>query len=109
MEAAPIPAHDGAREADIAPASASTERTWWTPADPAGLGLAAFALTTFILGMVNANAISGKDAFVVLSVAGAYGGLAQLLAGMWAFAERNAFAAVACSARTAHSGSRSCS
>jgi len=45
--------------------------------------------------MVNANAISGKDVFVVLSVAGAYGGLAQLLAGMWAFAERNTFAAVA--------------
>jgi len=45
--------------------------------------------------MVNANAISGKDVFGVLSVAGAYGGLAQLLAGMWAFAERNTFAAVA--------------
>lgn len=40
--------------------------------------------------MVNANAIGGKDVFVVLSVAGAYGGLARLLAGMWA--ERNTFA-----------------
>jgi uncharacterized protein len=95
MEAAQVRAHDGAREADVAPPRASAERTWWTPADPAGLGLAGFALTTFILGMVNANAISGKDVFVVLSVAGAYGGLAQLLAGMWAFAERNTFAAVA--------------
>ena len=65
------------------------------PADPAPLGLAGFALTTFILGLVNSNAISGPDVFVVLSVAGAYGGLAQLLAGMWAFAERNTFAAVA--------------
>lgn len=46
------------------------------------LGLAGFALTTFILGLVNANALSGKDVFVVLSVAGAYGGLTQLLAGM---------------------------
>jgi uncharacterized protein len=73
------------------------ERVFWGPADPAGLGLAGFALTTFILGMVNANAISGKDVFVVLSVAGAYGGLAQLLAGMWAFAERNTFAAIAIS------------
>lgn len=95
MEAAQVRAHDGAREADAAPARAATERTWWTPANPSGLGLAGFALTTFILGMVNANAISGKEVFVVLSVAGAYGGLAQLLAGMWAVAERNTFAAVA--------------
>jgi uncharacterized protein len=95
MEAAQIHAHDGAREADVRRATAAAERTWWTPADPAGLGLAGFALTTFILGMVNANAISGKDVFVVLSVAGVYGGLVQLLAGMWAFAERNTFAAVA--------------
>jgi uncharacterized protein len=95
MEAAQVRARDGAREADVAPAAARADRVWWTPADPAGLGLAGFALTTFILGMVNANAISGKDVFVVLSVAGAYGGLAQLLAGMWAFAERNTFAAVA--------------
>lgn len=95
MEAASVRAHEGGRDADVAPAVATAERTWWSPADPAGLGLAGFALTTFILGMVNANAISGKDVFVVLSVAGAYGGLAQLLAGMWAFAERNTFAAIA--------------
>ena len=68
MEAAQVRAHDGAREADVTPARAAAERTWWTPADPAGLGLAGFALTTFILGMVNANAISGRDVFVVLSV-----------------------------------------
>jgi succinate-acetate transporter protein len=91
----------GRREADIAPAPAATMaepergRGWWIPADPAPLGLAGFALTTFMLGLVNAGAVSGKDVFVVLSVAGAYGGLAQLLAGMWAFAERNNFAAVA--------------
>jgi succinate-acetate transporter protein len=65
------------------------------PADPAPVGLAGFALTTFILGLVNSNAVSGAGVFVVLSVAGAYGGLTQLLAGMWAFAERNTFAAVA--------------
>lgn len=46
---------------------------------PAGLGFAGFALTTFIRGIVNTNAVSGKDVFVVLSVAGACGGLAQLL------------------------------
>lgn len=95
MEATQVRTHDRSRHGDVASTPAATERVWWAPADPAGLGLAGFALTTFILGMVNANAISGKDVFVVLSVAGAYGGLAQLLAGMWAFAERNTFAAVA--------------
>lgn len=85
----------GGREADIAPAPPAGERVWWSPADPAPLGLAGFALTTFILGLVNSNVVSGPDVFVVLSVAGAYGGLAQLLAGMWAFVERNTFAAVA--------------
>jgi succinate-acetate transporter protein len=84
----------GSREADIAPARPA-ERVYWGPADPVPLGISGFALTTFILGLVNANAISGGDVFVVLSVAGAYGGLAQLLAGMWAFAERNTFAAAA--------------
>ena len=68
MKGAQVRAHDGAREADVTPARAAAETTWWTPADPAGLGLAGFALTTFILGMVNANAISGRDVFVVLSV-----------------------------------------
>jgi succinate-acetate transporter protein len=67
----------------------------WLPADPVPLGISGFALTTFILGLVNANVLSSKEVFVVLSVAGAYGGLAQLLAGMWAFAERNTFAAAA--------------
>jgi succinate-acetate transporter protein len=90
MEAAEAP-----HEARVAPASPGSERVWWGPADPAPLGLAGFALTTFILGLVNANVVSGADVFVVLSVAGAYGGLTQLLAGMWAFAERNTFAAVA--------------
>jgi len=90
-------AHAGSREADIAPAGPTTpaRSVGWLPGDPAPLGLAGFALTTFILGLVNANAIHGADVFVVLSVAGAYGGLAQLLAGMWAFAERNTFAAAA--------------
>ena len=83
------------READVAPAPASTDRVFWAPADPASLGLAGFALTTFILGLVNTTVISKADVYIVLSVAGAYGGLVQLLAGMWAFAERNLFAATA--------------
>jgi len=92
MEGAQL-AH-GSREADIAPAR-PVGREFWGPADPVPLGISGFALTTFILGLVNANAISGADVPVVLSVAAVYGGLAQLLAGMWAFAERNTFAAAA--------------
>jgi len=83
------------READIAPAPESTFPSINSVANPAPLGLAGFALTTFILGLVNSNAISGSDAVGVLSVAAAYGGLAQLLAGMWAFREGNTFAAAA--------------
>ncbi|MGH2858205.1 MAG: acetate uptake transporter [Solirubrobacteraceae bacterium] len=86
---------------EIAPHEAHTMaepmrgRVWWAPADPVPVGIAGFALTTFILGLVNANAISGSGVYVVLSVAGAYGGMVQLLAGLWAFAERNTFAAAA--------------
>ncbi|WP_345607496.1 acetate uptake transporter [Pseudonocardia adelaidensis] len=61
-------------------------------ADPAGLGLAAFALTTFLLSAVNAG---WTAAAVWVAFAAAYGGLVQLLAGMWEFRNRNVFGAVA--------------
>jgi uncharacterized protein len=64
-------------------------------ADPGPLGLAAFALTTFVLSMFNANLVSDKGVPVVLGLALAYGGLAQLLAGMWEFRTGNTFGAVA--------------
>ena len=67
----------------------------WKPANPAPLGLAGFALTTFVLSMINANWVSGLDTPVVLGLALAYGGLAQLLAGMWEFRAGNTFGAVA--------------
>src|SRR3954466_13914043 len=51
--------------------------------DPAPLGLAAFALTTFVLSFFNAGLVSDKGVPVVLGLALAGGGLAQLLAGMW--------------------------
>jgi succinate-acetate transporter protein len=96
MEASRMP---GAREADVAPAPA-TEPTGgrgagWTPADPGPLGLAGFAATTFILSMINANLVSAKGIGTVLAVAIAYGGVAQLLAGMWEFRTGNTFGAVA--------------
>lgn len=62
-------------------------------ADPAPLGLAAFALTTFLLSAFNAGWTRGTVAF--LGFALAYGGVAQLLAGMWEFRNRNVFGATA--------------
>jgi succinate-acetate transporter protein len=64
-------------------------------ADPGPLGLAAFALTTFVLSMFNADLIGKGGEPVVLALALAYGGLGQLLAGMWEFKRGNTFAAVA--------------
>jgi uncharacterized protein len=67
----------------------------WKPADPAPLGLAAFAMTTFVLSMFNANLVNGKGLPVVLGLALAYGGIVQVLAGMWEFRNGNTFGAVA--------------
>jgi succinate-acetate transporter protein len=64
-------------------------------ADPAPLGLAAFALTTFVLSFFNAGLVSDAGEPVVLGLALAYGGLAQLLAGMWEFRNNNTFGATA--------------
>jgi succinate-acetate transporter protein len=64
-------------------------------ADPAPLGLAAFALTTFVLSMFNSGLVSEKGEPIVLGLALAYGGLAQLLAGMWEFKNNNTFGATA--------------
>jgi len=64
-------------------------------ADPAPLGLAAFAMTTFVLSMFNANLVSEKGVPVVLGLALIYGGVTQLLAGMWEFRNSNTFGAVA--------------
>jgi succinate-acetate transporter protein len=67
----------------------------WTVADPGPLGLAAFALTTFVLSMFNADLVSKAGEPVVLGLALAYGGIAQVLAGMWEFRTGNTFGAVA--------------
>jgi succinate-acetate transporter protein len=67
----------------------------WKPANPAPLGLAGFAMTTFVLSMINANWVSAGATPVVLGLALAYGGIAQLLAGMWEFRAGNTFGAVA--------------
>ena len=66
-----------------------------TIADPAPLGLAAFALTTFVLSTFNAGLVDAKGEPIVLGLALAYGGVAQLLAGMWEFTKGNTFGATA--------------
>ena len=65
------------------------------PADPAPLGLAAFALTTFLLSAKNANWMTHATGNAWLGYSFAYGGLCQLLAGMWEFRNRNVFGATA--------------
>jgi succinate-acetate transporter protein len=64
-------------------------------ADPAPLGLAAFALTTFLLSAFNAGWMTSASGLAWLGYAFAYGGLGQLLAGMWEFRNRNVFGATA--------------
>ncbi|MBV8065723.1 MAG: acetate uptake transporter [Actinobacteria bacterium] len=64
-----------------------------TPAaDPAPLGLAGFALTTFLLSGHNASFIPD---LIWVGPAIFYGGLAQFMAGMWEFRNRNVFGATA--------------
>jgi succinate-acetate transporter protein len=64
-------------------------------ADPGPLGLAGFAMTTFVLSCVNSGLIPKTVEPVVFGLAFFYGGLAQLLAGMWEFVKGNTFGAVA--------------
>jgi succinate-acetate transporter protein len=95
MEAANI----GGREADVAPAPTADpyagRTAGWTPANPAPLGLAGFAATTFMLSMINADLVSHTALAGVLGLALAYGGIAQLIAGIWEFRTGNTFGAVA--------------
>jgi uncharacterized protein len=97
MEAASIHRPDSLQRAprrdeprdEVAAASA------WRPADPGPLGLAAFAMTTFVLSMFNSNLVNEKGVPVVLGLALAYGGIVQIVAGLWEFRTGNTFGAVA--------------
>jgi succinate-acetate transporter protein len=86
---------------DIAPpaereaATAGQQTGGWSPADPGPLGLAAFALTTFVLSLYNSELVSADSEAVVFGLTLFYGGIAQLLAGMWEFRTGNTFGAVA--------------
>jgi succinate-acetate transporter protein len=87
MEAGTVPQRE--------PTGGEGAKASWTPADPGPLGLAAFAMTTFVLSMFNSELVSATGEPVVLGLALAYGGIAQLLAGMWEFRTGNTFGALA--------------
>jgi uncharacterized protein len=81
---------------DVAPAVQPAAAAAAPIADPAPLGLAAFALTTFLLSAHAAHWMNGNaSGTAFLGYAFAYGGIAQLLAGMWEFRNRNVFGATA--------------
>ncbi|MGA7815640.1 acetate uptake transporter [Caballeronia sp.] len=63
--------------------------------NPASLGLAGFALTTWLLSMINAGWFTGDSMGMVLAVAFAYGGTAQALAGLMEIPRGNTFGATA--------------
>lgn len=83
------------READVTPAAA--ERRYITApltANPAPLGLAGFALSTFILSMFNAHLVNIGGTPILFGLILFYGGVAQFLAGMWEFRTGNTFGAL---------------
>lgn len=63
--------------------------------NPAPLGLSAFALSTFVLSLINAGAMGVSNDAVVVGLAMFYGGLVQLLTGMWELALENTFGGMA--------------
>ncbi len=95
MEAATIDRgrRDRGQREDPAPVDAPS--AGWKPADPGPLGLGAFAMTTFVLSMFNSNLVDEKGVPVVLGLALVYGGIVQLIAGIWEFRTGNTFGAVA--------------
>lgn len=52
-------------------------------ANPAPLGLCAFAATTFVLSCINMGTLNITHPNIIVGLAFGYGGLVQLLAGMW--------------------------
>ncbi|EJT99113.1 hypothetical protein DACRYDRAFT_32343, partial [Dacryopinax primogenitus] len=64
-------------------------------ANPSPLGLYSFASTTLMLSLINVGARGLTVPQAVIGMAYGYGGLCQLLAGMWEFASGNTFGATA--------------
>lgn len=59
------------------------------------MGLAGFALTTFVLSLVNLGCMGVNSPALVIGPAYVYGGFLQILAGMWEMALGNVFGATA--------------
>lgn len=64
-------------------------------ANPAPLGLMGFGMTTVLLNLLNAQIIPGESIGMILSVGFFYGGLAQIIAGIWELKNGNTFGATA--------------
>ena len=76
-----------------APSAPATAPAASPLADPGALGLGAFALTTFVLSMSNTGLVPSSIA--VLGLALFYGGIAQVVAGIWELRNGNTFGATA--------------
>jgi uncharacterized protein len=89
--------HHMARPAERDPMVSPPKLPGWGAglADPGPLGLAGFAATTFFLSVINTNMLGASVQSIVFGLAFFYGGIAQLLAGMWEFAKGNTFGALA--------------
>ena len=91
-----MPAHDVSDHLSAPARAAQSSAGAPSIADPVPVGIAGFGMTTFILSCVNAGFFGGPAATpMVLGLAIFYGGLVQLLAGMWAFRRGETFVAVA--------------
>ena len=64
-------------------------------ANPAPLGLMGFGVTTVLLNLHNAGLIDGSGLGLIFSMGLFYGGLAQILAGMWEMKKGNTLGATA--------------
>jgi uncharacterized protein len=88
------PESEGMRRTEVGDGPLPAVPQLYASADPAPLGLAAFAMTTFALSVGNAK-IWGPGADAALALALVYGGAVQLFAGMWEFVRKNTFGALA--------------
>ena len=84
--------HVGGREADLAPAPEVPRRVSLI-ANPVPVGVGGFALTTFTLGLYTSGRFNAQGAVLVLALAAFYGGLTQFIAGFFALAKGELFAA----------------
>ncbi|AIK90193.1 acetate uptake transporter [Glaesserella parasuis] len=60
-------------------------------ANPGPLGLCGFALTTWLLSLINNGTFGGENVGLVLAMGFAFGGTAQMIAGMFEYSKGNTF------------------